>query len=637
MSPMRRMAVGFVLLLLVTGLGAFAQQPAPRWAPDALLDPWYSANDVLTGMTVTRTDATQVTLTLPVSQLLAQYNATHDTTFWGLQLDIPNVRCGSLALQAVPGQFDFSSNLDFVLGTTATERYATYASVPASVIEQWIADHCGLDEWRNQVLYFVFVDRWLNGATSNDGRGVPGVQTAANYQGGDWAGVTAKIEDGYFNDLGVTALWISVPADNPEVAGLGSDGHQYSAYPGYWPQNLSQTEERFGTLSELQGLVAAAHARNLRVVLDYVMNDVHISSPVFVQHPDWFWPSTLDGQSCICGSSACGWDSPYITRCWLTDYLPDFNFTNPQARAFSVSNTIWWLQQTGADGLRLDSPRFVETSWITDLRSRVKSDIEPLTGRHVFVVGDTFTGDPAVMNTLVNPDSMLDGQFEYPLRAQLVTSVLLRQGSMSELEARMTADENTFSGGLMSTMVGNHVMPRSIHFAEDVPLWSSAWADGKDRSWSNQPAAPSTSSAYERLAVAFAVIMTNRGVPLIYYGDEVGMPGAGDPDNRRFMQWSSYSAGQTLLQTRVKKLTAARAAHEALWKGARTTLSITTDTWGYRMTSGADTVYVAINRSDAPQNVSGFPSATLTDLLSGSTVSGPTIPVAPRTAMVLVP
>lgn len=139
------------------------------------------------------------------------------------------------------------------------------------------------------------------------------------------------------------------------------------------------------------------------------------------------------------------------------------------------------MQQTGADGLRLDSPRLVETSWISDLRSRVKTEIEPLRARHVFVVGDTFTGDPAVMNSLVNPDTLLDGQFEYPLRAQVVTNVLLRQGSMSELEARITADENTFSGGL-STFVGNHVVPRSIHFAEDVPLWTSAWADGRRRS-----------------------------------------------------------------------------------------------------------------------------------------------------------
>ncbi len=637
MTRMHRVVARLALLLFVAGFGSSAQQPEPCLAPNTLLEPWYSANDVLTSMTVSRTGTDHVTLALRYAQLLAQYNLTHDTTFWGLEFDPANVPCGGLASQAVPGQFDLASDLDLVLGTSVSERYAMYVALPASVIAQWISDHCGLDEWRNQVLYFVFVDRWNNGTTSNDGDAVPGVQAPANYQGGDWAGVTAKIQDGYFNDLGVTALWLTVPMDNPDVSGAGSDGYMYSAYHGYWPQNLSQAEQRFGTLAELQELVAAAHARHLRVVLDYVMNDVHISSPVYVQHPEWFWPSTLDGQSCICGSSACGWDSPHLTRCWLTPYLADFNFTNPQARAFSVSNAIWWMQQTGADGLRLDSPRLVETSWISDLRSRVKTQIEPLRARHVFVVGDTFTGDPAVMNSLVNPDTLLDGQFEYPLRAQLVTNVLLRQGSMSDLEARMTADESTFSGGLMSTFVGNHVVPRSIHFAEDVPLWTSAWADGKDRSWTDQPAAPDTTSAYERLAVAFAVVMTNRGIPLIYYGDEVGMPGAGDPDNRRFMQWSGYSAAQSLLLTRVKKLTAARAAHEALWKGARTTLSITTDTWGYRMTSGADTVYVAVNRGDATQNVSGFPSASLTDFVSGSTVSGPTISVAPRTAMVLVP
>jgi glycosidase len=139
------------------------------------------------------------------------------------------------------------------------------------------------------------------------------------------------------------------------------------------------------------------------------------------------------------------------------------------------------------------------------------------------------------------------------------------------------------------------------------------------------------------MATAFAVILTNKGIPLIYYGDEVGMPGAGDPDNRRFMQWSGYSAGQQLLLDRVKKLTAARAAHEALWKGSRQTLSIANDTWAYKMTSGSDVVYVAINRGDSAQSVGGMPGGQLTDLVGGGTVSGTSISVPARTAMVLIP
>src|SRR5262249_48025087 len=90
--------------------------------------------------------------------------------------------------------------------------------------------------WSQAVLYFVFVDRFDNGHPSNDGAPVPNVAPPANYQGGDYAGVTAKITSGYFTDLGVNTLWLTVPMDNPEVSGIGTDAHLYSAYHGYWPQ-----------------------------------------------------------------------------------------------------------------------------------------------------------------------------------------------------------------------------------------------------------------------------------------------------------------------------------------------------------------------------------------------------------------
>ncbi|HUS67427.1 MAG TPA: DUF3459 domain-containing protein, partial [Kofleriaceae bacterium] len=142
-------------------------------------------------------------------------------------------------------------------------------------------------------------------------------------------------------------------------------------------------------------------------------------------------------------------------------------------------------------------------------------------------------------------------------------------------------------------------------------------------------------SAYERMAVAMAILMTNRGVPLIYYGDEVGMPGAGDPDNRRFMQWSGYSAGQTLLYQRMQKLGALRAAHPALRRGDRTTLSFGTDTWAYQQLDGADRVYVLVNRSDTTQSVTGLPTQTLKDEISGEMVTGPAVSMPPRSVRVL--
>jgi len=187
----------------------------------------------------------------------------------------------------------------------------------------------------------------------------------------------------------------------------------------------------------------------------------------------------------------------------------------------------------------------------------------------------------------------------------------------------------------MSTFLGNHDVPRSIHFAEDAPLWSDAWTDGKDRNWVNQPGLVGGTTAYQRVGVALALLMTNRGVPMIYYGDEIGMPGAGDPDNRRFMQWSGYSAGQSALLATVQKLGAARAAHAALRRGDRTTLVVDDEAWAYQMSDGSDTVYVALNRSDAARTVNGLPAKALTDALTGATFTGPSISVPARSAVIL--
>ncbi|EYF07714.1 alpha-amylase family glycosyl hydrolase [Chondromyces apiculatus] len=496
----------------------------------------------------------------------------------------------------------------------------------------------GTFNWRDAVLYFVFVDRFLDGNPANNGSNPSNVQDAARYQGGDWAGVRQKIADGYFTELGVNVLWLTVPMDNTELAGQGnSEPYFYTAYHGYWPKDLTKTEERFGTLQEFQQLVEEAHAAGLKVIVDYAMNHVHSSSPVYQQNPGWFWANANDnGGNCICGDG-CSWDGDPGKKCWFTSYLPDFNFTVQAARDWSVENAVGWIQQTGIDGYRLDAVKHIEDQWILDLRARVTSEIESATGEHFYMVGETFTGDRGVIGHYVDSYSMLDGQFDFPLRASIVRTILMRQGSMNELVNEMNISDGAFSNGIMSTFIGNHDVPRSIHFAQDTPLWNDNWAGGRERGWENQPGLPGGLSAFERLANGFTLIYTTKGVPLMYYGDEVGLAGAGDPDNRRFMQWSGYSAGQTKLLNHVKKLGSIRAAHPALRRGTRQTLTVTADTLAYAMTGGGETVYVAINRSDAATQVGGLPSGAFTDLLTSATVNGPSVSVPARSALILAP
>jgi hypothetical protein len=190
----------------------------------------------------------------------------------------------------------------------------TTFSCPAGAPEQ------GAFDWRDAVMEFVFVDRFLDADATNNCR-VANASPAGQYQGGDWKGVTQKINDGSFAELGVNTLWLTVPVKNATQAGWGTDGLQYSAFHGYWPIDLEQYESCFGTRQDLVDLVAAAHAKGMQVLFDFAMVHVHAQSRLYAEHPDWFWPlAKPGGGQCVCGDG-CDWNADR-QRCWFSDYLP---------------------------------------------------------------------------------------------------------------------------------------------------------------------------------------------------------------------------------------------------------------------------------------------------------------------------
>jgi glycosidase len=503
----------------------------------------------------------------------------------------------------------------------------------------------GAFDWRDAVIYFAFVDRFLDGNPANNCN-VSGTQSngyaSTNYVGGDWAGITQKINEGYFNDLGVNTLWITVPLKNADAVseqGTNGDSHLYSSYHGYWPSDPTQTESCFGTPTELQGLVQAAHAKNLEVLFDYAMVHAHTSGAVYQQHQSDGWFTS--GQSaCICGAPGCPWN----TTCWFAPYLAHYDYTNVAARAFSVGAALSLIQQTGVDAFRLDAIKQVDPSWLAALRPAVGNRPQ-----RFYLVGETYEfQNRALIKSMVDPTSQLDGQFDFPLRIRLVEALLMRS-----TQNMLTLDDTSWSrnarpgiagladfmdanagyygaNAVMSTFIGNHDLPRSIHYADDTPLWSDSATDGKAISWSSPPAPVTNPRAFERLANAFAVLFTQPGAPLIYYGDEIGLPGAGDPDNRRMMQWSGYSPAQQGLYARIKALAAIRAAHPALRRGTRRTLEVDEDLWVYETSDGSDAVYVAINRSDGDRSTSSLPGG-LTELLTQSPATSPALVPARQT------
>jgi glycosidase len=571
----------------------------------------------------------------------------------------------------------------------------------------------GVFDWRDAVIYFVFVDRFFDGDPSNNcsvsgssTEGTPGTSIYAsnNYLGGDWQGVTQQINNGYFNDLGVNTLWITVPVKNADTVlgageycdngNCGPNSLQYSAYAGYWlldPGDFSgangNVEPCFGTPTDLHNLVSAAHAKNLKVLFDYAMVDIHTSSPLYAQNPSWFTPF------CQCGANGCGNYNDY--KCWFTPYLAHFDFTNSaEARNYSVAAALQLVTTYGNDAFRLDAIKQVDPSWLAALRPQVNAYEQSVADggavQHFYMVGETYDfEDTGYIASFLNPQTALDGQFDFPERYRLVDVMLARdtgnlldfcstaptspqnqncswnfntppgmQGLASFIDTNDAFYEQWAPGSVMSTFIGNQDLPRSIHFAEQtMPSWLSMGATGtqgiqnavtyngefqpNSDTWTQEPAPETDPNTYERLANAFAVTLTTKGAPLIYYGDEIGLPGAGDPDNRRMMMWSGLTTcpgqGPTCqqgLHDRIATLGQIRANHPALRRGTRTEIvNNQPDLWVFSVTTSvngvADTVYVAINRSDSSITTTGIP-AGIPELVVGGAKSTGTDAIPPR-------
>ncbi len=514
-------------------------------------------------------------------------------------------------------------------------------------------------DWRDTVMYFVMVDRFNDSdGMSSEVSGVDGGPldgSSGQYMGGDLPGVTEKVP--YLADLGVTSLWISAPYDNRDVAGVGMapDTHQYSGYHGYWPKpanidysdpdNPSPTpavESRIGNAADLKALVAAAHGADgknghgMKVVFDYVMNHVDEQSGLYQAHPDWFYSE--NGQPVLCSANDNGnWNDPfYGVRCAFTPYLPDFDFSLAAPRQWSVNDALWWAKEYGIDGYRLDAIKHVPMEWLTDLRARIQSENIDQTGDRFYLVGETYDwNDRTTLKKYVDPATKLDGQFDFPYRAKLCQAVLASGGDLSVFSSWLDGNDFFYGdGAIMTNFIGNHDIPRAIHAAaRSVGCMDGSSQDNRWKSASYpQPTQP---EPYERLALAFAVMFTNPGIPLVYYGDEVGLAGGGDPDNRRMMPWAGLNTHQTALRDRVTALGRIRGEHPVVARGKRTTLAATADTWVYQM-AGCESapVTVAINKSDTDQVVE-IPAGEHTNLETGDTVTGGTHTLKARDFLVI--
>ncbi len=519
-----------------------------------------------------------------------------------------------------------------------------YDSEHATAFGYHVADFTSPDWVQDAIIYQVFIDRFFDGETTNN---IDCTATITGdycepdilaWNGGDLAGVIDRLD--YLEDLGVNTLWLSPVYENPPV----QVGSQYTGtrvvynYHGYEAQDFYDVEDNFGVTQTLTSLVDAAHAKGMRVILDYVPNHSSNQHPYFADaatgasevcttspYFDWYKFGAVhasgdnrgqlisyDPSRCSAGHDVWPGDNDEYANFFAVKEMPQIDNDYGPAREETIDQALYWLDEYGIDGLRLDYVPGPGHSFWMALRGAVKS-AHP----DAYLVGEIWTSGGAAERKAYEGE--IDGALSFDLYYLFRNFFAWRGSSVDDFDAGLDDFDSYFDPEYVSpTFLDNHDVDRFLHLA------------GQD---------------VERLKLAFLAQMTLPNPPVIFYGTEVGLthtePSSGIPElSRERMAWGGYltdppegwdDAQNADLREYVEQLVELRAATPALRRGERVTLyrHNLDATYAYRRTDAAANVLVALNNGDGEHTLSvpnlsgaeiGWPDGTwVRDLLGGDT------------------
>ena len=440
---------------------------------------------------------------------------------------------------------------------------------------------------QSQILYSLMIDRFNNGNTANDWKiNSPEVLDKVDYQGGDLAGITAKIEDGFFTDLGITTIWISPITQNPYDAwgqNVNPDT-KFSGYHGYWPIYSTVVDKRFGTEEELRTMLSTAHDTEMNVILDYVANHLHINSPVLQEHPDWTTDLILpDGRENIAL-----WDEQRLTT-WFDKHIPTLDLEREEVCEPMTDSALHWVRNFDFDGFRHDACKHIPLNYWRMLSHKMKSEMPD---RPLWQIGETY-GSVELIGSYVKT-GMIDSQFDFNLYHTSRDVIVDTNRSMRDIAYVVEESEAAYgSHHTMGNITGNHDKPRFISIAGgDMPLWG---IDDKAEGWHREVIVGDMEKGHAGLQLMKAIIATVPGVPCIYQGDEYGVPGANDPDNRDMMTFEGYNDYQVKEYAQTKALMQYRRGSMPLMYGDYLTLYVDDSAWVFLRHYMGEWVVVAMN------------------------------------------
>ena len=449
-----------------------------------------------------------------------------------------------------------------------------------------------------QVLYSLMVDRFNNGNKTNDAPlNRPDVDPRADYYGGDLKGITDKIEDGFFDTLGVNTIWISPITQNPDDAWgqYHNPDTKFSGYHGYWPIYNTKVDARMGTDDELRELLNAAHRHNMNVILDYVANHMHINSPTLKAHPDWITDSLLaDGRR-----NFELWDEQRLTT-WFDKHIPTLDLEREEVCDAMTDTALFWVTNFDFDGYRHDACKHIPLNYWRMFTHKMKSRFPD---RALWMIGETY-GDNELIGSYVKT-GMLNAQFDFNIYHTAIDVLGRENVPMTRLAEVIDASLASYGAHhTMGNISGNHDKTRFISLAGGAVKWDE---DGKDAGWNRQIGVTADGDpekeceAFRKALLLEVVNLTIPGVPCIYQGDEYGQCGGNDPDNRRMMRFSGLSDNEQWLLAQTEKLIHLRRSSMPLLYGDYKRLYADDNVLVFSRSYMGETITVGLNNS--PESV----------------------------------
>lgn len=516
----------------------------------------------------------------------------------GARLTCPRLQCGSVKVSEA-GTYAF---VDVTIPRTA--RAGSYpltlrtaagsAAVPFTVTAPLAraGRFQGFDQ--NDVMYLVMPDRFANGDTTNDAPAAsPGLHDRSKtryYHGGDLEGLRRKLP--YLKQLGITAIWLNPLYDNNNALNRKEvyDGQPMADYHGYGATDMYAVDEHFGDIALFKSVTDEAHGMGIKIILDMVANHTGPYHPWAADSPTptWYHGTTEKHPN----NTWQTWTlhDPYSPPAmrqetldgWFINILPDFNQDDPEVARYIIQNTLWWVGMSGMDGIRQDTWPYVPRAFWRDWMNAIKKEYPTLK-----VVGEVLDGDPTFVSFFQGGkaqydgiDDKVDALFDFPIHFTL-RNVFARGQSVRQLPQMLARDYLYPNPNALVTLLGLHDVNRFM----------------------NEPGATTAG-----LKLAYTFLATARGTPLIYYGDEIALPGGNDPDNRRDFpggwredQRNAFEAsGRTDVEqgvwSHLQTLLALRAARPELRRGRMENLHADDQSYVFRR---GGTV-VAINNGTQP-------------------------------------